>query len=348
MIKELLDRNGGFVIFGAQVIAYGAYEAIKGLTGRKPDAFVVSNLDNNPKEIDGIVVKEIDSIDKSALIIVGVTELVQKEVVPFLEQNGYKNIFVLNQHEEHNLMSAYYDSIGKFPCAESGRDVVVNDFAIYEVKNHRDKKLTGHPKLKSWEKDIQAGRASASEKIAEYVDNIGENISEKNHQYCEMTATYWVWKNTSHDWCGIEHYRRHLLVTPEMLDDDIDAILPLPYICYPNEATQFLRFVNEDVLELLIETLKVLHPNEFQSYYNIIYGKYQYTYNLVCAKREVFNDYCKWFFEITEYMEQHAEKVPEIKETRALSYVAEVLTNIYFMSKQDELVIRHVGKEIYI
>ena len=49
------------------------------------------------------------------------------------------------------------------------------------------------------------------------MDNTGKNISARNKQYCEMTATYWVWKNTHHTWKGIEHYRRHLLVKPEML-----------------------------------------------------------------------------------------------------------------------------------
>ncbi|MBR6268426.1 MAG: DUF4422 domain-containing protein [Selenomonadaceae bacterium] len=62
------------------------------------------------------------------------------------------------------------------------------------------------------------------------MDNTGKNISARNKQYCEMTATYWVWKNTHHTWKGIEHYRRHLLVKPEMLAEDVDAILPLTYV----------------------------------------------------------------------------------------------------------------------
>ena len=163
-----------------------------------------------------------------------------------------------------------------------------------------------------------------------------------------MSATYWVWKNTEHAWKGIEHYRRHMLVTPGMLEDGVDAILPLPYICYPNTTAQFRRFVSDDVYDALIEALEVVHPKEVDFYKEILFGKYQYTYNIVCARKDVFDEYCKWFFEITEYMETMADRVPEIKETRALSYVAEVLTNIYFMSMQDKLVIRHVEREIYV
>ena len=47
-------------------------------------------------------------------------------------------------------------------------------------------------------------------------------------------------------------------------------------------------------------------------------------------------------------METMSDKVSELRETRALSYVAEVLTNLYFMSHQKDLRISHVEKEIYV
>ena len=77
-------------------------------------------------------------------------------------------------------------------------------------------------------------------------------------------------------------------------------------------------------------------------------GQYQYTYNMVCAKNDVFDEYCKWFFEITEYMESMGDRVTDIRDTRALSYVAEVLTNLYFMSNKPGLKIYHAEKEIYV
>lgn len=39
-------------------------------------------------------------------------------------------------------------------------------------------------------------------------DNEGDNISQRNFTYCELSAQYWAWKNLDADYYGLCHYRR--------------------------------------------------------------------------------------------------------------------------------------------
>lgn len=347
MILRELSKHDKFYIYGAQVVAYGAFCAIRHLTGKEPQSFLVGNPANNPAVIDGVPVTTSDKAAKDALVIVAVTELLQPEIARFLQTQGFSQVVLLTADAEHRLMGAYFADLKLFlPATPQGK--VAADLVMYEVMSHRDKILHNRPKLKPFERTIQAGAAIAERRLATLTDDTGDNISRQNRQYCEMTAVYWVWKNTTSRWVGIEHYRRHLLVQPMLLHEDVDAILPLPYMAYPNTLAQFGRFVDQEVIEALWQTLNEAEPNKFDEYTRILQGKYQYTYNLLCAKREVFADYCAWFFGLTRRLEKKADKAPTLVETRALSYVAEVLTNLYFMSRQNKLNIRHTAKAIFV
>ena len=89
----------------------------------------------------------------------------------------------------------------------------------------------------SWYVPIQVGSSLTKERFGYLLDSDGENISNKNPYYCELTAQYWVWKNydiNSLDYVGFMHYRRHLsfeklvthkediygLVSCEKIDED--------------------------------------------------------------------------------------------------------------------------------
>ena len=62
-------------------------------------------------------------------------------------------------------------------------------------------------------KPIIVGANICKFRYANYIsDDIGDNISDKNYKYCELTALYWAWKNLSNDdYVGLAHYRRYFL-----------------------------------------------------------------------------------------------------------------------------------------
>ena len=82
---------------------------------------------------------------------------------------------------------------------------------------------------------IQVGKSLSEFNLGFQGDNTGDNISEMNSMFCELTAHYWAWKNLKDvDYIGLCHYRRYfdIIITEENIEklmSECDVIL-LHYI----------------------------------------------------------------------------------------------------------------------
>lgn len=59
---------------------------------------------------------------------------------------------------------------------------------------------------------LQVGKKISNFELNIPNDATGNNISDKNGIYSELTGWYWIWKNTKHDYVGTSHYRRYFTV----------------------------------------------------------------------------------------------------------------------------------------
>ena len=67
-------------------------------------------------------------------------------------------------------------------------------------------------------------------------DNTGQNISDKNAFYCELTGLYWAWKNLDAEYLGLAHYRRHF-VNPSGHREQKNADAP-GFLCLTRQDSQ--------------------------------------------------------------------------------------------------------------
>lgn len=219
---------------------------------------------------------------------------------------------------------------------------------------------------------IQVGAQNARVRFPDILhDDTGENISEKNPTYCELTAQYWAWKNEQADYYGFFHYRRYLSfskqtyeenpfgeVEREYLDDSmyqelcLDADTMRETICkydvlttkpvnlkklhksltsnfYQYDSTPYQH--GED-LEVMLDIIKEKYPDYFKTAKYYLYeSPIGYYCNMFIMKRELFDSYCGWLFDILQEHEKRRDYTDyDVDAYRVSGYLAERLFGIYY------------------
>lgn len=200
-----------------------------------------------------------------------------------------------------------------------------NNIKVYTVTHMRDIPLN---ELKEPYTLIQAGSA-LTEPLDCQTDNSGDNISEKNPKYCELTALYWIWKNdTTSNVVGMTHYRRFFYIynlfsnTKRVLNendilkylDEYDIILPDkqhfgPYTVKKQFAEAHgahKEDKEEDKTNLMKcrEIINKICPEYTSSFDEVMEQHSLYCYNMFITRKEIFDQYMSWLFGILNKAEE--------------------------------------------
>lgn len=352
-------------IYGAQGIALGAYEAIHNICpDREVICFLVTKREMNAELLSGIPVLETEAFskylsdeEKSEIeILIATPETVMTEIEELLDQNGLHCHVRLTSSRWAELMSYHYicgkeyKPLRAFPVGYRRANI-----HVFMAKSNKDRPLTGRHELPEWVTPIQVGAALCEERVANILDCEGENISEKNANYSELTALYWMWKNRllqssageKNEYYGLAHYRRILELTEDdklrLTGNDVDVVLPYPMPYEPDIEAHHNRYLKAEDWNALRDAILKLHPEYDGFFTKILKQKYLYNYNIMLARKSVLAEYCSWLFPILEEFEENSVPRGVDRADRYIGYAGESLATLYFMFNRDRLHILHVG-----
>lgn len=200
-------------------------------------------------------------------------------------------------------------------------------------------------------KPIHAGKIG-KQSLGFLGDDTGDNISDYNHILNECTALYWIWKNDSSEYIGLNHYRRlfgsfvnkgWMLQEWEMrlLLGQYDIIVAEGYDTGELTVEELLRTqVCEEAFEVTYNALKdILRERgnqDEQAFQYIMQGYMIYPCNMFLTTHEILNSYCSWLFPI---LFQLIQKV-EIKEEwdsyskRIIGFFAERFLTVWLVQQK--------------
>lgn len=204
--------------------------------------------------------------------------------------------------------------------------------------------------------------AKKNEHFLPITDDMGDNISEKNNRFCELTALYWIWKNDHHSrYIGLCHYRRYFKMKFSFLDllkaqynkkylEDKDvkvsskiiSWLEEDYIILPKPLEfgkisvqeQYENWHSNKDLHILKNVTLNMYP-EFKDAWNRVFsGNQLHAFNMFIMNNENFDSYMKWLFSILSEVEKNIPPKDDVYQNRTFGFMSERLFNVFLEYKK--------------
>ena len=185
---------------------------------------------------------------------------------------------------------------------------------------------------------------------ADFFDNQGDNISEKNKYFCELTAIYWIWKHDHSDYVGIEHYRRQFLYGNNLISKDeilsllsrYDMIVSKNMNLSSSVYSAYANYNSEEELKIVRDIISRKYPEYLPAFDKMKYTNKFCVCNMMICNKSIFDDYCAWLFDILFDLEENidiSERTPT--QQRMYGFLSERLLNVYIW-KNKKLKIKHL------
>ncbi|MQM61642.1 DUF4422 domain-containing protein [Lentilactobacillus buchneri] len=189
-------------------------------------------------------------------------------------------------------------------------------------------------------------------------DDEGVNISKKNPSYSELTAIYWAWKNLKNiDAIGLVHYRRyfikrwHFSKIDNVIDEkDVAKLLSKYDVILPKKRHYYIETIyshyvhshHKEPLDATRRTIIKLYPSYLSSFDKVMSRRSAHMFNMFIMKRQYFNEYCKWLFDILMDVDNSININDYSKqEKRVFGYLSEVLMDVWI--KKNKIVHKDIS-----
>lgn len=192
---------------------------------------------------------------------------------------------------------------------------------------------------------LQVGSA-LHEDLGYLRDDTGDNISERNCYYSELTGLYWIWKNQPKlDYVGTCHYRRFLINEQEKIfsRSEYETLLQQYDLIttkkvHLNNSYHYGFSANHNIaaLDMTGEVIKELYPKYYDTYIRLVHGPDTYFGNMFVTSKTLYDEYCNWLFSIFFQVEQRINPKTEEDDyhKRVFGFISEFLLLVWVTVKK--------------
>lgn len=205
---------------------------------------------------------------------------------------------------------------------------------------------------------MHVGKAG-KEELGYLGDDTGENISEKNRNYCELTGMYWLWKNMDCDNIGICHYRRYFIrdehiLTKEQIERTLEKypiIVPSSSYMMAKERIGSIKEHYEEChnlrdMAVCREVLTEKYPEYLAAFDLAMKVTLFFRGNMWITRKDIYDRYCEWLFDILFEVERRINITNyDDYQKRVMGFLAERLFRVW-LYMQTEAIFEEQIKQI--